>query len=106
MTDIGSKFQSDFVRNEPVIAAHAAAAVVGFVLTALATHGVISTVAASQLTQQIIPPVTALMLLLLGWLVRHFVTPAAKLADRVDAEVVKTLAAQSAPPNETLTKEN
>lgn len=66
--------------NEPVLAAHAAGAVISYVLTLLVTHGVISTTSASSLTQDLAPPVAALFLFVIGLVVRRFVTPVAKLA--------------------------
>lgn len=88
---IGTDAKNKFISSEPVIAAHAAAAVVGYVLTALVTHGVITSDRASALTQQVLPAVTAVVLVGLGWLVRRAVSPAAKFADQVEAEVQKRL---------------
>lgn len=71
--------------NEPVLAAHAAGAVVAYVFSELVTHGVLTTTSASNLTQLVVPPVSALFLVLLGLFVRHFVTPAAKVAAALTA---------------------
>lgn len=68
---------SSFVKREPVIAAHLAAAVVGYVLAALVTHHVLGSATASALTQQLVPAVASGLLIALGFLVRHFVEPAA-----------------------------
>lgn len=67
---------SSFVKREPVIAAHLAAAVVGYVLAALVTHHVLGSATASALTQQLVPAVASGLLVALGFLVRHFVEPA------------------------------
>jgi hypothetical protein len=88
-----SNAENSFIKAEPVIAAHGAAAVVGYILTALVTHGVITTDQASTVTQQVVPATTALFLLALGWLVRHLVSPAAKQAERVETAVAERLGA-------------
>lgn len=87
-----------FVKAEPAIAASGAAAVVGYALTALTTHGVISGVRASSLSQALIPPSTAVMLLVLGFVLRRVVMPAAAAAERIEAEVAKRLAASAIHP--------
>lgn len=79
--------QGSFVKAEPVLAAHLAAAVVFYTLTLLVTRHVITTTEASALTQQVLPGAVALATLLLGFINRHFVTPAAKFAEKVEAEV-------------------
>jgi hypothetical protein len=81
----------------PVIAAHLIAAVFAYVLTLLITRGIIPGVQASPLTQAILPPVTALLLALLGYLVTYFVSPAAKFAARVNAEVERRLGVNVLP---------
>lgn len=78
---------AELVKDEPVLAAHGAAAAVGATVTALVTHDVITKVQASSLTQTVLPLATAGALLLLGVIVRAVVSPAAKFADRVEAAV-------------------
>lgn len=77
------------VKAEPLIAAHLAAASVGYVLTLLVTHGVIGSTESSAVAQQAISGATALILAGLGFLVRRFVTPNAKVAALVEAEVAR-----------------
>lgn len=85
--------QNRFVQAEPVIAAHAGAAILGYVGTLLVTHGVITHDQASALTQQVMPAVVAGLLVVLGVVVRRFVAPAALFAQRVEDEVQKRLEA-------------
>lgn len=87
MTDPIEQAKNSFIKAEPVMAAHGAAAVIGYAATELVTHGVISTTQASSLTQQVVPAATAVAIIGLGWLVRHVVSPAASFAERVEAEV-------------------
>lgn len=83
--------ENTFVKAEPVIAAHAAAAILGYVGTLLVTHGVITHDQAPALTQQVLPAVVAGLLMLFGVVVRRFVAPAALFAQRVEEEVQKRL---------------
>lgn len=85
--------ENAFIKAEPVIAAHAAAAVLGYVGTLLVTHGVITHDQASALTQQVLPAVVAGLLVVLGVVVRRFVAPAALFAQRVEDEVQRRLEA-------------
>jgi len=80
---------NSLVKAEPVIAAHLAAASVGYVLTLLVTHGVISSTQASAVAQQTISFATAVLIAGLGFLVRRFVTPSAKVQALIDAEVAR-----------------
>lgn len=77
--------KSAFIKTEPVIAAHLAAAVVAYVLTSLVTRHVITDVQSSALTQQVLPAVTSALLLILGFLIRRVVSPAARFAEQVEA---------------------
>jgi hypothetical protein len=97
MSNPVEKIKNSLVSSEPVMAAHAAAAVVGYVLTFLVTHDVITNVQATALTSEIMPGAVALALLLLGWGVRFLVTPASKLAEKVEAEVQKRLGLTAEP---------
>jgi len=90
--------ENTFVKAEPVIAAHAAAAILGYVGTLLVTHGVITHDQASALTQQVLPAVVAGLLVLFGVVVRRFVAPAALFAQRVEDEVQKRLEAATGLP--------
>lgn len=90
-TDPVVKAENSFIKAEPVLAGHAGAAVLGYVGTLLVTHGVVTHSQASALTQQVLPAVVSLLLVGLGFLVRRFVTPTAKVAERVEAEVSKRL---------------
>lgn len=86
--------ESSLIKAEPVIAAHAGAAVVGYAGTLLVTHGVITNDQASVLTQEVLPAVVAGLLVLLGVIVRRFVSPAALFAQRVEEEVQARLKAE------------
>jgi hypothetical protein len=83
------KAGNSLVQAEPIIAAHLAAAGVGYVLTLLVTHGVISSTQSSAVAQQAISFATAVLLAGLGFLVRRFVTPTSKVQALVDAEVAR-----------------
>lgn len=98
MSDPFQNVSGSFVKAEPVIAAHTAAAVVGYVLSLLVTHGVISGVHASAVTQQTVSIVTAGLIMLLGVLVRRFVSPAAAFAGRVEHAVAVRLGVPVAAP--------
>lgn len=89
--------ENTFVKAEPVIAAHAGAAILGYAGTLLVTHGVITHDQASALTQQVLPAVVAGLLALLGVVVRRFVAPAAAFAQRVEEEVQNRLDAMLLP---------
>lgn len=93
--------ENDFVKAEPVIAAHAGAAILGYIGTLLVTHGVITGDQASALTQQVLPAVVAGLVMLLGIAVRRVVSPAAAFAQRVEEEVQNRLsqAAVTQPGN-------
>jgi len=80
---------NSLLKAEPIIAAHLAAAAVGYVLTLLVTHGVISSTQASAVAQQAISFATAVLIAGLGFLVRRFVTPTSKVQALVDAELAK-----------------
>jgi hypothetical protein len=102
MTNPFEKLKNRFIAAEPAIAVSAGGAVVGYVMTALTTHGVITGVQATHLSQAVVPPVVSGFVLVLGWLTRQVVSPAATFAARVQAEVQKRLeqmgaAAPSAP---------
>ena len=73
-------FSSTLTEEEPVLALSAAGAIVSYVLSALVTHHVIGSVTASTLTQQVVPIVSAVLVLLLGFVTRMLVSPAAKVA--------------------------
>jgi hypothetical protein len=90
------KASNSLTQAEPIIAAHLAAAGVGYVLTLLVTHGVISSTQASAVAQQAISFATAVLVAGLGFLVRRFVTPNSKVQALVDAEVAR-LAAEAKP---------
>jgi hypothetical protein len=84
-----TKTSNPLIQAEPVIAAHLAAAGVGYVLTLLVTHGVISSTQSSAVAQQAISFATAVLIAGLGFLVRRFVTPSAKVQALIDAELAK-----------------
>lgn len=68
--------ETGFVKREPAIVFGIAGAVVSAVASTLVTHHVIGTVTASADTQQAIPAVAAGLMLLFGFVLRHFVSPA------------------------------
>jgi hypothetical protein len=70
---------SQFTKDEPVLALSAAGSIVGYLLEALKAHGIIGDSVASSLSQQLVPIVAAALVLVAGVLVRHFVTPYAKV---------------------------
>jgi hypothetical protein len=70
---------ASITKDEPVLVGSASAALVGAVLTALVTHGVITDTQASGLTQTVVPLVTAGLIAGLGVLLRRFVSPASKV---------------------------
>ncbi len=87
MNTPADRLKNRFVKSEPALAASAAFAVVGFVLTTLTTHGVITSEQASSFTKVIVPPVTAALIVAFGFVLRVVVSPAAAFADRVQGEV-------------------
>lgn len=68
-----------WVAEEPVIAASITAAVLGAVGGLAITKGWIGSANESQLVEWLTPTVTGLVLLGIGFVVRKFVTPIAKL---------------------------
>jgi hypothetical protein len=83
---------STLVKDEPVLVAHGAAAVLGWVGTLLVTHGIITGDQASATTQTILPFVVAFAILVLGVIVRRFVTPAAHALGFSDADMTRIAA--------------
>lgn len=61
--------------DEPVLAGTAALALLNTVGAVLVTHGIVTDVQASSLTQAVVPPVAAALTLATGWVVRRFTTP-------------------------------
>lgn len=92
-----SKAKNSLAQAEPIIAAHLSAAGVGYVLTLLVTHGVISSTQASAVAQQAISFATAVLVAGLGFLVRRFVTPNSKVQELIDAEVARRTGSDLAP---------
>ena len=70
---------ASITKDEPVLVGSLSAAVVGYVLSFLVAHGVITDTQASTATQTIVPLVTAALITGLGVLLRRYVSPASKV---------------------------
>jgi hypothetical protein len=70
---------ASITKDEPVLVGSLSAAAVGYVLTFLVAHGVITDTQASTATQTFVPIVTAALIAGLGVLLRRFVSPASKV---------------------------
>lgn len=88
LEEAAEKQYTGFLAKEPVVAAHLAAAAVGYVLTLLVTHGVITNTQASATAQQAIPLAAAALITAMGFVIRQFVTPAWKSATGRDLPTV------------------
>lgn len=86
--------EASLLKREPVIAATVAGTVVTDVIEVLVTHGVLTSVQASPLTQAVLPIVTSAVLLGLGLVARSVVVPAFKVALRIEAAVEKRVGGQ------------
>jgi hypothetical protein len=75
---------ASITKDEPVLVGSLSAAVVGYVLTFLVAHGVITDTQASTATQTIVPLVTAGLITLLGVLLRRYVSPTSKVGAIVE----------------------
>jgi len=84
---VGDSLLAKLISYEPVLTSAVVKAVVGAVLAFLVTHGVITSTQASGLTQTVVTVVVPGATLAFAWVVRKFVTPVAKLADRVQDKV-------------------
>jgi hypothetical protein len=81
---------ASITKDEPVLIGSLVAAAVGWVLSFLVTQGIITDTQASSLTQTVVPIATAALTTLLGLLLRHFVSPAAKVVDVLEREHLLT----------------
>lgn len=98
MTDPVQNVENSFVKAEPAVAAHLSSAVVGYVVTFLVLHGVVTSTQSSAVTQVVAPLVASVLLVALGFLVRRVVSPVAKFAERVEAAAKARVTAPVAPP--------
>jgi hypothetical protein len=91
VSSIEKDIESSIIAKEPVIAAAVSTAALGAVGGFAVTHGWIGTTQDGTLVQTLTPVVTAAVLLGIGWLVRKFVTPTAKLPSTTTSTVSTTI---------------
>lgn len=85
---IGDGILAWITKEEPVAAAFVGTATVGAVLDFSVTHGWVTSTQASSLTQVATTAATFVVVSALGFVVRKFVTPVAKLANKIDPPTV------------------